>query len=141
LHLPKQPRNDRRADYACEQFGRPRSPPEGRCLTVSGRTSRLRITLYPLQHSVGCIRDWGTNDKKERRSSTLALVRLLAPANVAIGESSAFLDPMIFRLLQSYYKVSNLDDNLLDHLLAAAPQGSVVWSYSARASTFSWSMK
>jgi hypothetical protein len=57
----------------------------------------LRITLYPLQHSVGCIRDWGTNDKKERRSSTLALVRLLAPANVAIGESSAFLDPTGFQ--------------------------------------------
>jgi len=54
---------------------------------------------------------------------------LLQP-NVAIGETSAFLDPtgyrapMIFRLLQSYYKVPNLYDNLLDHLLATAAQGS-----------------
>jgi Bacterial extracellular solute-binding protein len=50
--------------------------------------------------------------------------------NVAIGETSAFLDPtgyrapMIFRLLQSYYKVSNLYDDLLDHLLTTAAQGS-----------------
>lgn len=54
---------------------------------------------------------------------------LLQP-NVAIGETSAFLDPtgyrapMIFRLLQSYYRVPNLYDNLLDHLLATAAQGS-----------------
>jgi molybdate/tungstate transport system substrate-binding protein len=54
---------------------------------------------------------------------------LLQP-NIAIGETSAFLDPtgyrapMIFRLAQGYYKVPNLYDNLLNHLVTTAAQGS-----------------
>jgi molybdate/tungstate transport system substrate-binding protein len=54
----------------------------------------------------------------------------LLQSNIAIGESSAFLDPtgyrapMIFRLAQSYYEVPNLYDNLLNHLVATAAQGS-----------------
>jgi molybdate/tungstate transport system substrate-binding protein len=54
---------------------------------------------------------------------------LLQP-DIAVGETNAFLDPtgyrapMIFRLAQSHYGVSNLYDNLLDHLVATAAQGS-----------------
>jgi molybdate/tungstate transport system substrate-binding protein len=55
---------------------------------------------------------------------------VLLQSNIAIGETSAFLDPtgyrapMIFRLAQSYYKTPNLYNNLLDHLVATAAQGS-----------------
>jgi molybdate/tungstate transport system substrate-binding protein len=54
---------------------------------------------------------------------------LLQP-NIAIGETSAYLDPtgyrapMIFRLAQSFYKTPNLYNDLLDHLVATAAQGS-----------------
>jgi molybdate/tungstate transport system substrate-binding protein len=55
---------------------------------------------------------------------------VLLQSNIAIGETSAYLDPtgyrapMIFRLAQSYFKTPNLYNNLLDHLVATAAQGS-----------------
>jgi molybdate/tungstate transport system substrate-binding protein len=55
---------------------------------------------------------------------------VLLQSNIATGSSSASLDPsgyrapMIYRLAQSYYKVPNLYDNLLDHHIATAAQGS-----------------
>jgi molybdate/tungstate transport system substrate-binding protein len=63
-------------------------------------------------------------------SAVAGFYNVLLQPNIAIGESGAYSDPtgyrapMIFRLAQSWFKVPNLYNNLLNHLTATAAQGS-----------------
>ena len=84
-------------------------------LTTKGYTIADGTPFNPPTSIPGAVADW---------------YNVLLKPNIAIGESNAFLDPtgyrapMVFRLAQSHYKVANLYDNLLDHLVTTAAQGS-----------------
>jgi molybdate/tungstate transport system substrate-binding protein len=84
-------------------------------LTAKGYTVADGTTFNPPSSIPNAVTDW---------------YNVLLQPNIAIGETNAFLDPtgyrapMIFRLAQSFYKVPNLYDNLLDHLVATAAQGA-----------------